>query len=138
MAKSRIALPVLALGLALAAAIPLPAAAQPPAGAETLIAGQKQGLQAAIGTRRCGESRSEGDIVVCGQAQSPYRLPLPVEPLPGEIVRGEAPSPVALTKEETCTNIGHTRGCPSFDILAIGLMIGKVVVEQAVREVIED
>jgi hypothetical protein len=124
--------------LAMAAIAPLPAAAQAPAGAEALIDIQKQGLEAAIGARRCREAQSEGEIVVCGQPQSPYRLPLPVEPLPGERVRGEVPSPVALTKEETCTTVGHVRGCPSFDILAIGLMIGKVVVEQAIKEVIED
>jgi hypothetical protein len=132
MAKSRIPLPLLAI----AAAAPLPAAAQAPTAAEALIAGQKNGLQAAIGTRRC--DRDEGEIVVCGQAKSPYRLPLPVEPLPGEVVRGEVPSPVALTKPETCTTVGHARGCPSFDILAIGAMIGGVILQQVVREVTED
>jgi hypothetical protein len=122
----------------IAAAAPLPAVAQTPTAAEALIAGQKNGLQAAIGTRRCPADRGEAEIVVCGQAQSPYRLPLPVEPLPGEVVRGEVPSPVALTKEETCTTVGHARGCPAFDILGIGLMIGKIVVEQAIKKVVED
>ena len=124
--------------LAAAAARPAPAAAQAAADAESLIVDQKRSLQAAIGTGRCREGGNDGEIVVCGQTQSPYRLPLPVEPLPGTTERGEVPSPVALTREETCTTIGHTRGCPSFDILAIGLMIGKAVVEQAVREVIDD
>jgi hypothetical protein len=123
--------------LALAAA-PSPAAAQTQTATEALIAGQKNGLQAAIGTRRCPTDRDESEIVVCGQAQSPYRLPLPVEPLPGEVVRGEVPSPVALLKDDTCTTVGHARGCPSFDILAIGLMIGKIVVEQAIKKVAED
>jgi hypothetical protein len=136
MAKSRIT----GLGLALAVAAPVPAAAQGQSSAEAMISEQQKGLQAAIGTRRCraGGSDGDGEIVVCGQAASPHRLPLPVDPLPGATVRGEPPSPVALTREETCTNIGQTRGCPSFDILAIGLMIGKVVVEEAVRELIED
>jgi hypothetical protein len=131
----RFTLPLLA---AAAAAAPLPAAAQPPASAEAMLAEQKRGLVSALGTRRCREGGATEEIVVCGRAASPYRLPLPVEALPGETVRGEVPSPVALTKEETCTNIGQTRGCPSFDILAIGLMIGKVVVEQAIREVTDD
>lgn len=119
-----------------AAASSAPAQAQ--SRADALIAEQKTGLQAATGTQRCNRDEGGDEIVVCGQPASPYRLPLPVEPLPGAIERGVVPSPVALTKEETCTNIGQTRGCPSFDILAIGLMIGKIVVEQAVKEVIED
>jgi hypothetical protein len=124
--------------LALAAAVPAPAAAEPPGSAEALVARQKQAVASAIGTRSCRGAAADAAIVVCGQAESPYRLPLPVAPPPGEAVRGEAPSPVALTKEETCTNIGQTRGCPSFDILAIGLMIGKIVVEQAIKEAVED
>jgi hypothetical protein len=123
--------------VALTAAPQAPAAAQGPASAETLVAEQKRGLAAALGVRRCREGAAEAEIVVCGQADSPYRLPLPVEPLPGGRVRGEVPSPVALTREETCTNIGPTRGCPSFDLLAIGLMVGKIVVEQAIEEAVE-
>jgi hypothetical protein len=133
MAKSRIT----GLLLALAAAS-LPAAAPAQTAAESLIARQKSGLQAATGTRRCPTGGDEGEIVVCGQAQSPYRLPLPVEPLPGEVVRGEVPSPVALLKEDTCTTVGQARGCPAFDILGIGLMIGKIVVEQAIKKVVKE
>ncbi len=130
------------VALLAAAALPAQAQAQAQAHAQdsgALVAGQEESLRAVIGTRRCSPAGGgEAEIVVCGRGQSPYRLPLPVEPLPGERVRGEVASPVALTKEETCTNIGQTRGCPSFDILAIGLMIGKIVVEQAVKEAIED
>jgi hypothetical protein len=134
MAKSRITLSLVAI----AAAAPMPAAAQAPSAAEALIEKQRTGLQAATGTRRCPEVKGEGEILVCGQAHSPYRLPLPVEPSPGEVVRGDVPSPVPLLKVETCTTVGHARGCPSFDILAIGLMIGGIVVEQVVREVGKD
>ena len=134
MAKSRIPLSLLAV----ATAASLPAAAPAQTAAESLIAKQKSGLQAATGTRRCPTDRNDAEIVVCGQPQSPYRLPLPVEPLPGEVVRGEVPSPVALLKEDTCTTVGHARGCPAFDILGIGLMIGKIVVEQAIKKVVEE
>jgi hypothetical protein len=123
--------------LCAAAATLSPSLAQAQSRTDDLIAQQKSGLQAATGTARCPD-RGGDEIVVCGKATSPYRLPLPPEPLPGAIERGVVPSPVALTKEETCTNIGQTRGCPSFDILAIGLMIGKAVLEQVVKEVVED
>ena len=87
--------------------------------------------------KNCGQPKAD-EIVVCGSAANPYRLPIPPEPVPGERVAGELPSAVEATKEVTCTNIGHTRGCPSIDILGIALSVGKVVAEKVIETVIED
>ena len=81
----------------------------------------------------CGEAREAEEIVVCGRSRSPYRLPVAHEPEPGKRIPGELPSAVDAAKEVTCTNIGHTRGCPSIDILAIGVMVAKKVAEKAVE-----
>jgi hypothetical protein len=86
----------------------------------------------------CSGAREAEEIVVCGSARSPYRLPVPPEPVPGQRVPGELPSAVEATKEVTCTNIGHTRGCPYVDIYGIALMVGKAVAEKAIEALAED
>jgi len=87
--------------------------------------------------KNCGEPKAD-EIVVCGSAPSRYRLPIPPEPVPGERVAGELPSAVEASREVTCTNIGHTRGCPSLDILGVAMMVGKVVVEKVIEAVAKD
>ena len=132
MAKSRLAL------LAFALAVPGGSWAQDPLAADEAIANQKREVREAAGTAPCPAEGGGEEIVVCGRrGPNPYRLPLPAAG-PGDRVAGETPSAVGLTKEETCTNIGHTRGCPSFDILAIGLMVGKVVAEKVVNKALGD
>jgi hypothetical protein len=86
----------------------------------------------------CGPGTEADEIVVCGRARSPYRLPVPPEPVPGQRVAGELPSATEAAKEVTCTNIGATRGCPSIDILGIALMVGKAVAEKAIEAIAED
>jgi len=86
----------------------------------------------------CGPAGEGEEIVVCGSARSPYRLPVPPGPVPGQRVAGELPSAVQATKEATCTNIGQTRGCPYIDIYGIALMIGKKVAEKAIEALAED
>lgn len=99
---------------------------------------QRTELRTAIGTAPCPTGKDADEIVVCARrGLDPHRLPLP-STRPGDRVAGELPSAVALTKEETCTNVGITRGCPSIDILGIGLMVGKVIVEQVAKKVAED
>jgi hypothetical protein len=85
----------------------------------------------------CGRGAQEEEIVVCGSARSPYRLPVAPEPVPGQRVAGELPSGVEAASEVTCTNIGHTRGCPSLDILGVALMVGKAVAEKALEAISE-
>ena len=86
----------------------------------------------------CGQAREAEEIVVCGSPRSPYRLPIQPEPVPGQRVAGELPSAVEATKEVTCTNIGHTRGCPSIDILGIALSVGKMIAEKVIETIQED
>lgn len=73
----------------------------------------------------CRQTKEAEEIVVCGSARSPHRVI--VSPQPGQRVAGELPSAVEATKEDTCTNIGQTRGCPSVDILGVALMVGQVL-----------
>ncbi|HEV2079813.1 MAG TPA: hypothetical protein VGR19_07960 [Allosphingosinicella sp.] len=84
----------------------------------------------------CTQTEEREEIVVCGSARSPYRLAVPPEP--GQRVAGALPSSVEATKEVTCTNVGHTRGCPSFDILGVALMVGKAVAKKVIEAVAED
>lgn len=80
----------------------------------------------------CASATDREEIVVCGSREKErYRLTVP--PAPGQRVAGEAPSALAATKEETCTNIGATRGCPSIDILGIGMMIAKTIVTKVIE-----
>jgi hypothetical protein len=83
----------------------------------------------------CGPKEAE-EIVVCGGPRSPYRLPFSVD-APGQRVEGELPSAVEATKEVTCTNIGHTRGCPSIDILGLALTVGGIVARKVIEAVAE-
>jgi hypothetical protein len=85
----------------------------------------------------CGKARETGEIVVCGSGRSPYRLPIPADPVPGQRVAGELPSAVKAAKEATCTNIGHTRGCPYVDIYGIALTVGKAIADRALEALAE-
>lgn len=103
--------------------------------AEEAMEAHRQALS--IPGAKCGDTIDAEEIVVCGRSQDQYRLPLPVPPVPGQRVRGEGPSAIAATKEETCTNIGHTRGCPSLDLFGVALMVVKTVVAKVVEEAAE-
>lgn len=60
----------------------------------------------------------EGDeILVCGRrGRDPYRLPLPVEPMPGERVAGEPPAQLAASRDgsERCSTVGPHSSCAGF------------------------
>ena len=81
----------------------------------------------------CPRAQDPDEITVCGRrdAASAYRLPLPVEPVPGERVLGEPVLAVSLSKEETCTNIGQSHGCGSVDILGLALRVAQSAVRAA-------
>jgi hypothetical protein len=107
-----------------------------PVTAEEAMGAQRRQLQTAIGAAPCPDDATQ--IVVCGRRDPDrYRLPLP-STQPGDRVVGELPSAVALTKEETCTNVGTPHGCPHFDLLAIGLTVAKIVAEKVVKKAIDD
>lgn len=87
--------------------------------------------------------RSGGDdILVCGRAgrPDPNRLPLPVAPLPGARLSGEAPDQLAASEvgSEPCTTIGPNGGCGGYiPLLPFALWVGKAVVK-AVKEAEEE
>jgi len=87
---------------------------------------------------KCEQTREAEEIVVCGKSSSPYRLPMPIDPPPGQRIAGETPSALAATKEASCTNIGHTRGCPSVDLLGVAAMLGKAIVGMVIEHVRKD
>ena len=87
---------------------------------------------------RCEQATDAEEIMVCGKPGSPYRLPMPIDPPPGQRIAGETPSALAATKEASCTNIGHTRGCPSLDLLGVAALVGKAIVGKVVEHVRED
>ncbi|HEX8262197.1 MAG TPA: hypothetical protein VF547_04925, partial [Allosphingosinicella sp.] len=84
-------------------------AAAAPLTAEQAVEAQQDQVRQAVGTAPCARDSGAGDIVVCGRrGPDPNRLPLPVEPAPGERVRmlpGELPR--AQTAYDTCLF-----GCP--------------------------
>jgi hypothetical protein len=93
-----------AAALLLAAAAPALAGPRAPLTAEQAIEIQQEGVRQATGTAPCARDRAEGDIVVCGRrGPDPNRLPLPVQPLPGErehLLPGELPR--AQASYDTC------------------------------------
>jgi hypothetical protein len=97
---SLLRLPAVALLLAAAG----PALAGPRLTAEQAIEAQQDGVRKATGTAPCPREASAGDIIVCGRrGPDPNRLPLPVEPEPGErehLLPGELPR--AQTGYDTC------------------------------------
>ena len=78
--------------MAAAALLSTPAAAAPPASAEDALARQQASLRSSL-SLDC--DRESDEIVVCGRrGADPYRLPLPVERLPGareNLLPGELP-----------------------------------------------
>ena len=79
----------------------------------------------------CPRGQSDDDIVVCGRrdGESPYRLPLPVEPEPGARVAGEAPSAVtAMGTREKCSTSGPNQNCGGgLPVFAIAATLVKLV-----------
>jgi hypothetical protein len=72
--------------------------------AEQAIELQRDGVREAVGTAPCPRDAADDDIVVCGRrGADPNRLPLPVEPVPGErehLLPGQLPR--AKTSYDTC------------------------------------
>lgn len=81
----------------------------------------------AVSATPCGQTRPEGDILVCGRAPSPYGIGPAADPAPGRRIRGEPADYVQATRETTCTNIGASRGCPSIDLVAAAMTIAKAL-----------
>jgi hypothetical protein len=77
----------------------------------------------------CPKSQTPDEIVVCGRpfdAPDPNRLPLPVQPLPGDRVSGEAMTSVeAGNIKEKCSAVGPNNGCGG--LVPIGAIIGVAV-----------
>jgi hypothetical protein len=74
--------------------------------------------------------KSAGDeIVVCGRAvgaPDPYRLPLPVEPVPGDRIAGESLSAAEVAnRKESCSPVGPHNGCGG--LVPVGVIIGVAV-----------
>lgn len=125
------------LGLAIAAAalLQVPAAAQPPLSAEQALARQQSSLRSGLGI---GCDRGTAEIVVCArQGPDPNRLPLPVQPEPGDRRSGEPvdPSETLALSAQTCTTVGRNPRCSGgLPILAIAAMIVQTAVKAAVKE----
>lgn len=124
------------LGLAtMAAALAaFPAAAQP-LSAEQALARQQSSLRSGLGI---GCDRGSAQIVVCArQGPDPNRLPLPVQPEPGDRRSGEPvdPSETLALSAQTCTTVGRNPRCSGgLPILAIAAMIAQTVVKAALKE----
>ena len=95
MAKPPLAIAVAAFLAATGAAPAFALAPETALTAEQAMEIQRDGVREAVGTASCARDRESGDIVVCGRrGPDPYRLPLPVERLPGErenLLPGELP-----------------------------------------------
>lgn len=67
-------------------------------------------------TDDCKRGSSPEDVIVCGRAgRSPFRLPLPVEPLPGSRTAGEIDQLAASeVGSEPCTTVGPNGGCGGY------------------------
>lgn len=131
MTKSRLAF-LLALPLAGAAV------AAEPIGADEAIDLYRRMLPP-VAAVEC-QPGAAGEIVVCGRregARDPNRLPLPLEPVPGERVAGEPLSAVAVAgKRETCSTVGPSQSCGGgLPVLAILGFAAKLIVDTVVKEV---
>jgi hypothetical protein len=85
----------------------------------------------------CPESSDPDAIVVCGRrpgAPDPNRLPLPVQPLPGDRVAGEAISSVeAAGTREKCSTVGPNQQCggglPVFQVIGVAVKAVQALVD---------
>lgn len=119
--------------LILLAAVPAGVSAAPRITADQALTNYRKVIKT---TREldCPRGESSDEIVVCGSsedaARSP-RLPLPVEPVPGERINGESASAAALAERETCTMVGPHEHCGgTIPISAIALGIAVMVVKK--------
>ena len=114
-------------GALLAGGAPALAGPQAPLTAERAIEIQREGVREATGTAPCRRDRADGDIVVCGRRGADRdRLPLPVEPLPGDrehLLPGELPR--AQASLDTCV-IACPRG-PGIDVFRAVKIGSKIV-----------
>ncbi len=85
----------------------------------------------------CPESTDPDEIVVCGRpigTPDPNRLPLPVAPLPGDRVAGEAMSSVeAGNIKDECSPVGRHSSCgglvPIFPIIGVAVKAVEALVD---------
>lgn len=111
--------------------------ASPAGAAETLSAdaaiAQSRRMFAPVAELDCPKARGPDEIIVCGRpgATDPNRLPLPVRRMPGEIVHGEAMSPVAAAStRERCTTVGPNQNCGGgLPVLGIAMAVARVAIE---------
>ena len=85
----------------------------------------------------CPKSERPDEIVVCGRpigTPDPNRLPLPVEPLPGDRISGEAASAVETANmKDECSPVGRHSSCggyiPIFPIIGVAVKAVKALVD---------
>ena len=81
----------------------------------------------------CPTSSAPDEVTVCGRrAQTTYRLPLPVEPLPGTRAVGDRPDQLEASEvgSEPCSTIGPNGGCGSYvPILPFVAWVAKMAVK---------
>ena len=83
-----------------------------------------------VAVLNCPKAESPDEIVVCGrqEGRDPNRLPLPPDPVPGRIVKGEAISSVeAMGVRETCSTVGPNQNCGGgLPVIPIVIFAAKV------------
>ena len=86
----------------------------------------------------CPQGGGEEEIIVCGRREDevqPERLPLSIEPEPGERITGEAPSALDEldTGSERCSTVGPNQSCgggiPILQAIALVAQIAVKLVE---------
>jgi hypothetical protein len=90
----------------------------------------------------CPDGSGTDEIVVCGRKPGDsdrYRLPLPIEPTPGQRTRGEPLTAVEVAgKRETCSTVGPNQNCGGgLDIIGIAAMVAVGVAKVVAEEIIE-
>ena len=120
--------PFAALMIGLAA----PAGAAEPVTAEAAMERYRSTI-VPVAVLNCPRPQSPDEIVVCGriEGRDPNRLPLPVQPMPGERIQGEAMSAVeAMGERETCSTVGPNQNCGGgLPVIPILLFAAKVAVQ---------
>jgi hypothetical protein len=106
-----------------------PAGAAGPMTAEAAME-RYRSLVAPIALLNCPKAGSPDEIVVCGRTEGrdPNRLPVPPEPVPGRIVKGEAFSQVeAMGERETCSTVGPNQNCGGgLPVIPIAIFAARV------------